>query len=306
MGVVVVGSINMDTTFRVPHIPIPGETIIAKNRQTSRGGKGQNQAVTLARLGTEVNLIGAVGKDDNGRSILKELSEDGVGTEYLYSKEGVTGLANIYVDDERNNNIVVYAGANYELTIEDIEKAQSLFDTAEYCVMQMEIPLDVIYYTLKLCKEKNVVTILNPAPANSEFDLEYLEYVDFLIPNESELELLTGEKLTDSNLQLLIDKISTYGCSNIIVTLGTDGSVLFNKDGSQKIAALKVQAVDTTAAGDSYIGALTTKLYEGSTIAEAMEFGSLVSAQTVTKRGAITSLPYRNEIDQLISTNEVN
>lgn len=301
MSILVVGSINMDTTYLVPHIPVLGETIIASERHTSRGGKGQNQAVTIARLGGAVKMIGAVGNDESGELIQTALGADGVDTEYIYVKNEATGLANIYVDDAKNNNIVVYAGANFQLTTEDIQQASELFQEAKYCVLQMEVPLDVIYETLKLCQKHKVTTILNPAPANPSFNLEYLQYVDYLIPNETELELMTGKKLAENNLAEMAQDLLQFGCKYVIVTLGTEGSVLFGEMEEQKIPAVEVDAIDTTAAGDSYIGAFTTYLAEGKTTKEAMAFAAAVAAKAVTKLGAINSLPMREEVDEFIS-----
>ncbi|MDO5690352.1 MAG: ribokinase [Tissierellia bacterium] len=295
--VIVVGSLNMDTTLRVPHIPVPGETILATGISSARGGKGQNQAVAMARLGAKVEMIGAVGSDDDGDQTRSALMKDGVGVEGLFTKQVHTGIASIYLDDQSRNNIVVYPGANFELTAADIRAVERLFDGATYCVMQLEIPLPVIYHTLELCHRKGITTILNPAPAAPDFDWSYLKYVDYLVPNESELELIAGEALTQSNLEALSLSLINRGLQNILVTLGSRGSAFFSASERFQVPALVVEAVDTTAAGDSFIGGFTTYLAEGKGVKEAMEFATKVAAIAVTKPGAIDSLPMRGEIE---------
>lgn len=296
MSIVVVGSLNIDSTYTLPHIPKEGETILALSKSMDRGGKGQNQAVAISRLGSTVKMIGAVGDDENGRWIKKELEKDAVSCEGVSFKSISTGIAQIYLSQEGKNNIVVYSGANFELSIEDIQNFEHLFDDAEFCVMQFEIPMEVIEYCLKYCKAKGIKTILNPAPAVDNFNKDYLKYIDYLIPNETELELLTKESLNDSNIDILAKKVLDMGCENLIVTLGDKGSKFYGNSESFEVKALKVEAVDTTAAGDSFIGGFVSALSTGNTIYEAMKFATQVSAIAVTRKGAINSMPSKKEL----------
>lgn len=297
LSILVVGSLNVDTTLTVDHLPEPGETILATKLNTSMGGKGQNQAVAMSRLGSKVKMIGAVGKDEKGSDILIGLKNEGIDTKGIIETETVTGMASIYLDTSGNNNIVVYPGANFKIDPKDIEDKIDLFKGIKYCVMQLETPLEVIYKTLEICKENNIITILNPAPANKDFNEKYLDLVDYLVPNETELSLLTGVELSGSNISELANQLLKKGCKNVLVTLGSEGSLLVNNSEEIKVDSEKVQVVDTTAAGDSYIGGFVTSLSEGSDIKEAMKYATKVAAKVVAKKGAIDSLPYKDEIE---------
>lgn len=296
LSILVVGSLNMDTTLTVDHLPEPGETILATKIETSRGGKGQNQAVAMSRLGSRVRMIGAVGKDEKGSEILKGLEYEGIDAKGIIKTDSPTGIASIYLDINGNNSIVVYPGANFAIKQEDIENNLEMFEGVKYCVMQLETPLEVIYRTLEICKEKDIITVLNPAPVNMDFDERYLDFIDYLIPNETELSLLTGEELSGSNISLLANKLLKKGCKNVLVTLGEEGSILVNDSEEVKVESEKVEAVDTTAAGDSFIGGLVASLANGCNLVEAMKYATRAAAKTVTKKGAIDSLPYKNEI----------
>ncbi len=297
LSILVVGSLNVDTTLTVDHLPEPGETILATKLDTSMGGKGQNQAVAMSRLGSKVRMIGAVGKDEKGSDILEGLKKEGVDISGIMQTDIVTGMASIYLDYAGNNNIVVYPGANFAINPDDINKKLELFNAVKYCVMQLETPLQVIYRTLEICKENSIITVLNPAPANKDFDEKYLNLIDYLVPNETELSLLTGEELSGSNISELANKLLQKGCKNVLVTLGSEGSLLVNESEEIKVESKKVEAIDTTAAGDSYIGGLVSSLANGYTIEEAMKYATKVAAKVVTKKGAIDSLPYVDEIE---------
>lgn len=286
----------MDTTLSVDHLPQPGETILADMLKTSRGGKGQNQAVAMSRLGSTVRMIGAVGKDEKGCDILKGLESEGVDVNGIIITDSPTGMASIYLDSKGNNSIVVYPGANFAIRPNDIKRNLEMFENIRYCVMQLETPLEVVYKTLEICKEKNIITVLNPAPANIDFDDKYLNLIDYLIPNETELSLLTGEELSESNMSLLASKLLQKGCKNVLITLGKEGSLLVNGSVEIKVESEEVEAIDTTAAGDSYIGGLVSSLANGYRIEEAMKFATKVAAITVTREGAIDSLPFKNEV----------
>lgn len=299
--IVVVGSLNMDITVRVPHIPKVGETILATELHHNGGGKGANQAIAAARLGSSVAMIGKVGKDKNGYALLKGLMSENIDITGLEFSEDITGTAFISVSDEGENSIVVYPGANNHVDIYQIDRNRNLIENSKICVLQMEIPYEVIKYVANLCYDKGIKVVFNPAPATAAIDDDLLEKCDVLVPNETELFILAGEDEPDlDRIDEAIDKVLKRGTKNIIVTLGDKGCIYH--DGKRKISfeSKKVKAVDTTAAGDSFIGALVTGLVEGKTLEDSIEFATYVAALTVTKLGAQNSLPTRQEVEDFI------
>ncbi|NLW42530.1 MAG: ribokinase [Tissierellia bacterium] len=298
MKIVVIGSLNVDTTYSLPHIPKEGETILATNKTVQRGGKGQNQAIQMARLGAEVSMIGAVGSDGDGKELIDGLKLENIDTTGMIIKEGPSGTASIYVNSEGQNNIVVYPGANFQLTKEDIDSKLDILKNADICVMQNEIPLDVIYHVLELCRKLDVAMVHNPAPAVKEFEKKYLGLIDYFVPNETEMELILNREL-DSDVESMAREVLQLGCKNIIITLGSKGSLLVNDEKVYSQEALRVKAVDTTAAGDSYIGGFVAGLARGFDLERAMEYGTISSALTVTKPGAVDALPYRKDVDEM-------
>src|SRR5690554_6247816 len=287
----------MDINFSVPHIPTVGETIIATGMSLHRGGKGANQAVAIARLGGNVEMIGAVGNDENGTLIIEGLKEEKVGIEGLMVKEGTpTGTAIISVAENGDNNIIVHSGANYQLGKEDIDKNIELIKSARYCVLQLEIPYEVVKYTIDICYENDVKVIFNPAPAVTNIDVDMLSRVEYFLPNESELNIIAGKTVTEENILETCREIIGKGCRNVIVTLGERGSLWVTESEHKYFEALKVNAVDTTAAGDSFIGAFTYMLAQGKDTAEAIEFATRAAAVTVTRKGAQDSLPVLAEV----------
>ena len=299
MKIIVIGSLNVDTTYQLPHIPAEGETILATSKTTQRGGKGQNQAVAMSRLGAEVMMIGAVGNDEEGNMLIDGLKIEGIDSSGIIRKSVPSGTASIYLDENARNNIVVYPGANFAMTVEDIDEKIDSIKSAQICVMQNEIPKDVIYHVIEICKNNGIITILNPAPAVKDFDTKYLGMVDYLVPNETELELLLDKKI-ENNVEELAREVLELGCKNVLVTLGSKGSMLINKDEVYNQSAKLVKAVDTTAAGDSFIGGFTTALAMGKDYKEAMEYGTKVSAIAVTKPGAVDSLPTVKEVEDFV------
>ena len=298
MKIVVIGSLNVDTTYSLPHIPKEGETILATNKTVQRGGKGQNQAIQMARLGAEVSMIGAVGSDGDGKELIDGLKLENIDTTGMIIKEGPSGTASIYVNSEGQNNIVVYPGANFQLTKEDIDSKLDILKNADICVMQNEIPLDVIYHVLELCRKLDVAMVHNPAPAVKEFEKKYLGLIDYFVPNETEMELILNREL-DSDVESMAREVLQLGCKNIIITLGSKGSLLVNDEKVYSQEALRVKAVDTTAAGDSYIGGFVAGLARGFDLERAMEYGTISSALTITKPGAVDALPYRKDVDEM-------
>jgi len=299
--IVVVGSLNMDITVRVPHIPKVGETILATELHHNGGGKGANQAIAAARLGSSVAMIGKVGKDKNGYALLKGLMSENIDITGLEFSEDITGTAFISVSDEGENSIVVYPGANNHVDIYQIDRNRNLIENSKICVLQMEIPYEVIKYVANLCYDKGIKVVFNPAPATAAIDDDLLEKCDVLVPNETELFILAGEDNPSiDKIDEAIDKVFKRGVKNIIVTLGDKGCIYY--DGKRKLNfdSKKVKAVDTTAAGDSFIGALVTGLVEGKTLEDSIEFATYVAALTVTKLGAQNSLPTRQEVEDFI------
>lgn len=299
--IVVVGSLNMDTVVSVPHIPKIGETILATDVNYYAGGKGANQAVAAARLGSSVSMIGKVGKDKNGQVLLDSLKKEGIDTTGIEFSEDITGTAFINVSDKGENNIVVYPGANKDLDISQIERHRKIIENSKVCILQLEIPYEVVKYVINLCYEKNVKVVFNPAPAIKEIEDEIISKTHILIPNETELGLLAGTKENISEeLETIAKEVYSKGCENLVITLGNKGGLYLQEDKMEYFESKKVNSVDTTAAGDSFIGALVTGIVEGKTILEAIEFASFAAALTVTKLGAQNSLPIRAEVEEFI------
>lgn len=296
--VLVVGSINKDIIFNVSNIPMVGETIISNKVESRNGGKGLNQAVALARLGNSVDFVGAVGDDDYGEEIKKLIKNEGINNKNILIKRKMkTGTANILVDNYGNNQIVVYSGANMNLSIQDIDI--ELIKSCDICLLQLEIPFDTVYEILRLCNNLGKITVLNPAPLVKRFNKEILKYVDFLIPNETELELLLDKK--NRSLNEIINsakEVLDYGTKNVIVTLGDKGCVYANKEMSVHYPCEKVKAVDTTAAGDSFIGGFISAYIDGLSIDECIIYAQKVAEYTVKAVGAVDSLPYKKQLEE--------
>ena len=295
--ILVVGSINMDLVTRASKSPRIGETILGKDFKQIPGGKGANQAVAVARLGSDVSLIGMVGEDSFGDTLLSVIKKDGVDISGVgRCRDRSTGIATIVVDDDANNSIIVVPGANFEIKKEDIDANIKLYENSEIVVHQLETPLDIVEYSLKISKKLGKTTILNPAPAKAMSD-EIIKNVDYLIPNETELELLSGVPVkTKEDILKACRKIMTKGVKKLIVTLGSKGAIYVDGEGSREFGVYKVDAVDTTAAGDSFIGGFTAALSKGESIEKAMDFATKVGAITVTREGAQTSLPTLDEV----------
>ena len=293
--IVIIGSSNVDLTVRTSHIPSKGETIFGAAPQTAFGGKGANQAVAVSRLGGDVSFITKVGADSYGNMMAENLVKEGIAAETVIRDAAApSGVAWICVDDNGDNSIIVMPGANCTMTKEDIVPFLSLIKEADYLLMQLETPLEVVEHAASIAYENGVKVVLNPAPAQPLSD-DLLSKTYLLTPNEKECRLLCGENASEdvrTNAEFLLAK----GVKNIIVTLGEKGSLLCNASGQAEVPAVKVNAVDTVAAGDTYNGALVVALSEGKTLTEAMAFATKASAIAVTRFGAQPSVPYRSEI----------
>lgn len=294
--IVVIGSSNMDQTVRTPHIPAKGETVFGGEVQMSFGGKGANQAVAAQRLGGDVCFITKLGTDPNGKLMLDNFVKEGLSAETIIQDSEVqSGMAWICVGDDGDNSIIVMPGANGAMTVEDLKPFEDQIRSADYLLMQLEVPVEVVAYAADLAHSNGVKVILNPAPA-CPLDDSLLSKLYALTPNETECRLLCGDAATDddaANAAVLYKK----GVKNLVVTLGSKGSMIYNADGVVTVPARKVEAVDTVAAGDTYNGALTVALSEGKSFVEAMEFATAASAIAVTRVGAQASVPYRKELE---------
>jgi ribokinase len=293
--IVIIGSTNVDLTVRTTHIPAKGETIFGNDLKTAFGGKGANQAVAAARLGGDVTFIAKTGVDSYGGMMLDNLVKEGFSEDTIIrDPEAPSGVAWICVDDNGDNSIIVMPGANCTMTIADLTPFLPLIKEADYLLMQLETPIEVVAYAADFAYGNGVKVILNPAPARFLPD-DLLSKTYILTPNEKECRLLCGADASDdvrSNAERLLSK----GVRNVIVTLGEKGSLLCTAEGFVEVPAIKVEAVDTVAAGDTYNGALCVALSEGRTLTEAMMFATKASAIAVTRSGAQPSVPYRNEI----------
>lgn len=294
--IVVIGSSNMDLTVRTPHIPAKGETVFGSDVLMSFGGKGANQAVAARRLGGDVTFISKLGTDSNGNMMLDNFMKEGLPVEtVIQDPEVQTGMAWICVGDDGDNSIIVMPGANGTMTRKDVEPFEQLIASADYLLMQLEIPMEVVTYAADVAYANGVRVILNPAPA-CHLDDDLLSKLYAITPNETECVLICGLKATGNPYEdavLLLEK----GVKNVIVTLGENGSILVNEDGSFSVPARKVKAVDTVAAGDTYNGALCVALSKGKSFKEAMEYATEASAIAVTRVGAQASIPYAEELE---------
>ncbi|MDD3334954.1 MAG: ribokinase [Eubacteriales bacterium] len=297
-GIVVIGSANYDFVYRVAHIPRPGETIIAKERMTNPGGKGANQAVAAARAGGIVHFIACVGKDSQGERLLESMGSSGVkGSGIRILEDQPTGMANIYVSDDGENCILVLPGANEKVDIALLDEQDELLRNGQIVVCQLEIPLPTVCEALKRAHAYGAVTVLNPSPVQLLPD-ELLQCVDILIPNETEMAALIGHTPSDEELKAYAvqKQIGT-----IVLTLGGRGCCIVTKDQVTYLPCRSIEAVDTTGAGDTFLGALATRLGERYSIEEAAQFAMAASAITVSRIGAQQAMPYRAEIPQGIT-----
>ena len=296
--VTIVGSLNVDTTLRIKRMPLPGETLAAEGKSSAAGGKGANQAVSAARSGAQTALIGEVGKDNSGQMMLDEMKANGIDVAGIRENDQVgTGTASILLDENGQNSILIYGGANQQLSPTDVEAAKDKITAADFVVAQFETPQAATLRAFQLAKANGVTTILNPAPAQ-KIDPEVLKLTDLIIPNETESAELTGVIITDETSMLIsAAKFAQMGVRNLIITVGAKGAFYCTQDGYSFIPAFKVNAVDTTAAGDTFIGALSSQLKpDMSNIEKALVYAQRASSLAVQKMGALPSIPTREQI----------
>jgi len=295
--IVVVGSTNMDMVVKTSHIPVPGETVLTGSFFMNPGGKGANQAVAVARLGGNVTFISKVGNDVFGKQSAQLFDEEDINTFHVLSDPDLpSGVALITVDDKGENSIVVASGANANLLPADLEDALADIADAGVVLMQLEIPLQTVEFVAKYAASKGISVILDPAPAK-QLSAELLTALDIITPNQTEAEILSGIKVNNIESAKKAAKIIYgHGVKQVVITMGTLGAVIYQGNKAEVIPARKVEAVDSTAAGDVFNGALAVALSEGKPLTQAVEFACMVAAISVTRLGAQSSIPYRNEI----------
>ena len=299
-NILVVGSLNADLVVRASRFPQPGETISGDDLQVIPGGKGANQAVAAARLGAHVSMLGRVGRDNFGDFLLNNLKSNHVDSQLVQRDDASTGTAIIVVDSNGQNSIVLSAGANGKVSTADVEHASFLHH--KLLLLQLEIPIPTVLRTAQRAKENNVRVILNPAPAK-EIPDELIALTDFIIPNETELSLLTGMEVKDiQSAEIAAHLLLQRAAQNVIVTLGSKGALIVTSASAQAthVDTYPVNVVDTTAAGDAFIGGFAVAL-DSSSLLDAVRYGCACGALATTKFGAQPSLPTKEEVGAILA-----
>ena len=296
--ILVIGSSTTDMVICTGHLPLPGDTVIGGTFFMNPGGKGANQAVTVARLGGRVSFICKTGSDIFGHQANQLFNEEGIDTSYVFSDtKNPSGVALITVDTDAENCIVVAPGANAHLTPNDLKRSAEAVEAADIILLQLEIPMQTVEAAAMMAYRLGKKVVLNPAPA-SKLSAGLLETLYAITPNETEAEAISGIRITDERTaEEAARKIASMGVCNVIITLGAKGALVFDGAHCEIVPAYKTQAVDTTAAGDVFNGALVVALSEGRTLPEAVRFACKASAISVTRVGAQNSVPYRTEVD---------
>lgn len=303
--ILVIGSFMTDLVVQTDKLPIEGETIIGNSFNQFTGGKGANQAVAVARLGGKVAMIGKLGRDDFGKEHIHSLQEAGVDDQNVLFDDFVrTGVGNVTLDKKGNNRIIVVPGANLELNANEIEQLEDVIQDSDIVVLQLEIPIKTVYRSIEIAKKYQKMVILNPAPAQ-ELDLNYAKMVDYITPNETEAYILTGINVENIEMtRKAAEKLLSQGYKNVIITLGENGVFFKNKYQENYVKAYKVKPVDTTAAGDSFVGGFAYGLSMGWENKLALEFAVATSAIAVTRMGSQPSLPTKDEVEELMLLHE--
>ncbi len=297
--IVVIGSCNTDMVISMDHLPLPGETLIGGEFFMNSGGKGANQAVAAARLGGNVSFIAKVGNDPFGKRALEQYRAEGIDVKHILTDpEQPSGVALIMVDAQGENSIAVASGANAHLTTKDINNAKEILSRADIVLMQLETPITTVEHAANVAKRSGAKVILNPAPAQP-LPESLLQNLYILIANETEAEFISGTQITDmDSVARAADILCDKGVEKVVITLGSRGAFVKERGNYHQIPGLKVKAVDATAAGDTFCGALCVALAEGKNLTEAVTFANRCAAVTVTRMGAQSSLPYRSEIEE--------
>ena len=297
--IIVVGSSNVDLTVRVRRLPLPGETLRGATLLRTNGGKGANQAVAAARLGADVVFITCLGNDASGGMLSAQFAADGIDTSCIKLSATPTGTALIFVDDNAENCIAVAPGSNNDLLPADIDAARSTMEGASYLLVQLVIPMPTVVRAVELAHSLGIKTIMNPAPMNPVPE-ELFSRIWLITPNQTEAEQLTGVHVeSEDDAARAAEVLFAKGVKNVIVTMGSKGSLVCTPEGREFVPSRKVKAIDTTGAGDVYNGALVAALSQGKSLIEAARIATLASSIAVTRMGAQTSAPYANEIESL-------
>lgn len=298
--IVVIGSSNTDMVIRTKNLPRPGETVLGGTFFMNAGGKGANQAVACARLGGAVTFVCKTGNDVFGHQAYQLFGDEGIDPSYVFSDpKNPSGVALILVDDNAENSIAVASGSNSNLVTADIDNSLDAIENSEIVLMQLEIPIKTIEYAAQIAKSRGKMVILNPAPAPTEpLPLSILKNIDLITPNETEAELISGIPVVDEPSAIAAAKrMAELGVKKIIITMGSKGAMLYEDGEAELIPSIRVKAVDTTAAGDCFNGALTIAISEGRSLKDAVLFANRAAAISVTRPGAQVSMPYRHEVD---------
>ena len=300
--IMVLGNSNVDFVFKIPRFHDPGETVLAESLATFFGGKGANQAITAKRLGGDVHFITKVGSDHYGKSYREYLINNGLDQKLILTdKKLPTGTAVIELTPKGENRIIAFLGANGSLSVNDLKRLERYWRGVRVFVTQLEIPLSTVQRGLRTAKDQGAVTLLNPSPP-VRLPSDILSSVDFIVPNESEAQFLTGIKWKrDQQIRKIAEKLLDMGVKNVVITLGPKGLFFKNRNQEFWMKAFQVKVVDTTAAGDAFLGGLAAALSENRSIREALEFANGAGALATTKLGAQPSLPSRRELESFLA-----
>ena len=295
--ILVIGSYNIGLTVIGDAIPKEGQTVLGDTFDKGPGGKGSNQAITIARLGGNVVFLARIGRDSFGKEALELFSTEHIDTEHVrIDPDAHTGAGIIFVDKNGHNAIGVAPGANYKLSVKDLEESVALFGQCRYLLIQLETPLPVVFHAVKKAKQANMKVVLNPAPAQ-KLEPSIYPLLDFITPNETEAEILTGIAIKDQKDAFKAGKrLVSMGVKNVIVTLGADGCVLVSNSVEKAFLPPKVKAVDTTGAGDAFNGGFVFALAQNRDVEEAIDFASKVAAYSVLTVGVVPGLPTMKDL----------
>ncbi|MEM1142531.1 MAG: ribokinase [Pseudomonadota bacterium] len=291
MTIAVIGSCMVDLIAYTDTIPKAGETLVANEFAMGCGGKGANQAVAASQLGADVLMMGRVGDDAFADNTLENFKQYGVSTDYVSRVEGVSsGVAPIWVDSDSQNRILIIPGANMHLLPADIAAAENALAQCQMIILQLEIPLETIYAAIDFANARGIPVLLNPAPASTALDIEFACRCDYFVPNETELEILTGMSVgSDAEISAAAESLLDKGLKNLIVTLGDKGALWLTPDSRQEFSAPAVNAVDTTGAGDAFIGCFAAQLSAGKSVADSIAESVRYASHSVTGKGTQTS-----------------
>lgn len=301
--VTIIGSINVDNILHVKKLPQPGETIAMTEFSKAAGGKGANQAIASVRGENETVFVGRVGDDENGRFMLDQFKENGIKIDHIaISDNQQTGQAYILLQESGQNSIIIQHGANFDLSVEDVEAARDDIASSDFVIAQFETPIEATIAAFKIAREAGKITVLNPAPAKNDIPRELLELTDIITPNETEAQGITGIEVVDeASMEKSAQYFHNLGVKGVIITLGSIGSYVSYGELAEVVPAFKVKAVDTTAAGDTFLGALSSELKSDlSNIKDSVVYASKSSSFTVQKLGAFPSIPKRKDVEEAL------